>query len=44
MAQNGYTVVIEDNNRMLKGNIGETHSIQEVFMNVDEALYEQIKE
>lgn len=44
MTKNGYTVVIEDNNTMLKGGLAEANSIQEIFMNVDKALYAQIRE
>jgi cell division protein FtsZ len=40
MTRNGYTVVTEDNNAMLKNDLGEINSIQEAFVNLDKALYE----
>ena len=42
MTQNGYTVVTEDNNAMLKNGLGDINSIQEAFVNLDKALYEEI--
>lgn len=43
MTRNGYAVVIEDNNAILKNGLGEASSVQEAFVNMDKALCEQIK-
>jgi cell division protein FtsZ len=42
MTQNGYTVIIEDNNSILKNGFAEVSSVQEAFVNMDKALCERI--